>query len=314
LWLVSYLGGEFRRLTNDVSQYIGLSLTAGGDELVTMRAEALFSIWTSDASAARWTETVAQTPVKGPIGFGVAWLGDDLLFPSSASGAWAVERWRASTRATDVVAPAGGFPQASRDGSTIVYGDLDAFQWRKIDADGRTEAIPLENHYIEYRLTPDGRQLAYVESIAGGPVTVRLRSIDGTGAPRDVTADRVAPGRAHVSPDGRWIAYPSFDDRNEPVVAVCDLETCSSKRTLPFGLHWTPDSRGLAYVDPRTSSDIWIQPIDGGPPRQLTRFPPDGRRIIDFAWSADGQRLAVARYSTTNNIVLFRGLKPPAEK
>ena len=70
-----------------------------------------------------------------------------------------------------------------------------------------------------------------------------------------------------------------------------------------------PDSKGFAYIDPRTRSDIWVQPIDGGQPRQLTRFPADRQEIWDFAWSADGKRLAVARGSIKNNILLMKGLR-----
>ena len=114
LWLLSYPKGEFSRLTNDPNQYVGLSLTADRSRLVTARSEASFSIWTSDASATKWTQTVPTTPQKGPIGFDVAWLGDDLIFPSMASGSWTLERWRASTRTTETLAPAGGLPQVSR--------------------------------------------------------------------------------------------------------------------------------------------------------------------------------------------------------
>ena len=71
-----------------------------------------------------------------------------------------------------------------------------------------------------------------------------------------------------------------------------------------------PDSKGLAYVDTRTQSDLWSQPLDGSGARQLTRFEPDGRQIWDFSFSANG-RLAVARASVSTNIVLFRGLRPP---
>ena len=90
LWLLSHPQGEFSRLTNDLNQYIGVSLTATRNELVTARSEASFSIWTSDATAAQWTEIVSTRPVKGPIGLGVRWLGDDLIFPiaSAALGYW----------------------------------------------------------------------------------------------------------------------------------------------------------------------------------------------------------------------------------
>jgi hypothetical protein len=48
--------------------------------------------------------------------------------------------------------------------------------------------------------------------------------------------------------------------------------------------------------------------LDGKPPRQLTHFT-DDRQIADAAWSHDGTRLAIARTTTTADIVLFRGLK-----
>jgi hypothetical protein len=138
-----------------------------------------------------------------------------------------------------------------------------------------------------------------------------MRPIDGVGEARAITTDRVRPGGvALVSPDGRSIAYPSFDDQNRPAIKVCDVEACASKRTFPFALAmWTPDSRGLAYLDPRLS-DVWIQPIDGGTPRQLTHFPEDGQQIWGGAFAADG-RLAIGRAAIKNNIVLFRGLKGP---
>src|SRR6185436_5139066 len=131
---------------------------------------------------------------------------------------------------------------------------------------------------------------------------------------REVTADRVRFGPAEVSPDGRWIAFPSFDDRKQPAIAICDLEACSSLRTVAASgiWRWMPDGQALAYVDLRTQSDLWAQPLDGSPPRQLTHFPADGQQIWDFDWSADGKRLAVARARITSDIVLFRGLQPPA--
>lgn len=312
LWLLSYPQREFSRLTNDLSQYVGVSLTANRSELVTARSEASFSIWTSDATAARWTETVSTRPVKGPIGLGVRWLGDDLIFPSSASGAWALERWRASTRTTEILAPSAGAPQVSRDGSTIVFFDYDAGELWKMDADGRNKVLVGRGN-ANHRITPDGRQITFIDTAAGSPPAVRIRPIDGAGEAREITADRVRQGGALVSPDGQWIAYAAFDDQNRPATAVCDLATCASKRTFSLGSVWTPDSQGLAYVDPRTRSDLWVQPLDGGPPRQLTHFPADGKMIQDFAWSGDGQRLAVARFSLTNNIVLFRGLKTHAQ-
>src|SRR5439155_24402705 len=93
-------------------------------------------------------------------------------------------------------------------------------------------------------------------------------------------------------------------------IVICDLASCASRRTLadwPTGrLRWTPDGRAIAYID-TARSNLWAQPIDGGMPRQLTHF--TDHPVLDFAWSRDGRRLAVSRSTTTNDIVLFRGLK-----
>jgi len=107
------------------------------------------------------------------------------------------------------------------------------------------------------------------------------------------------------------LAFMSIDESRRPVIAVCDLSNCSTRRTLPLprrpaALQWTPDGRGLAYA---TLSNIWVQPLGGGPASQLTHFPDDDRRIQDFEWSADGRRLAFSRSRTTWGLVLFRGLE-----
>jgi hypothetical protein len=51
-----------------------------------------------------------------------------------------------------------------------------------------------------------------------------------------------------------------------------------------------------------------VQPLDGSAPSQFTRFS-DGRSTLDFAWSHDGERRAIARGTYATDIMLFRGLR-----
>ena len=74
----------------------------------------------------------------------------------------------------------------------------------------------------------------------------------------------------------------------------------------PTALQWTPDGRGVAHA---MGSNIWVQPVDGSAPYQLTKFPEDALRIEDFEWSPDGKRLAFSRSKTAWDIVLFRGVR-----
>ena len=72
-------------------------------------------------------------------------------------------------------------------------------------------------------------------------------------------------------------------------------------------LRWTPDGRGLTYAD-ATNTNLWVQPIDGGAPHQLTAFT-DNKQIANFAWSPDGKQLGIVRAVTTSDIVLLKGVR-----
>jgi Tol biopolymer transport system component len=69
-------------------------------------------------------------------------------------------------------------------------------------------------------------------------------------------------------------------------------------------LDWSADGRAVLYVDTRGRvSNIWSQPIDGGPPKQLTNFKSELIFVFDF--SRDGKQLAVSRGSVSNDVVLI---------
>ena len=93
---------------------------------------------------------------------------------------------------------------------------------------------------------------------------------------------------------------------------ICELPACTVRRTLAAPrralgrIRWTPDGQGLAFKDP-TNVNIMVQPFDGRPAYPLTHF--SSGDVLDFAWSPDGGHLAIVRATTTNDIVLFKGLQ-----
>jgi Tol biopolymer transport system component len=77
-------------------------------------------------------------------------------------------------------------------------------------------------------------------------------------------------------------------------------------RTPP--VRWLPDGRAFSYVRTRGGvSNIWLQPIDGGEPRQLTDFKSDV--IFSFDWSRDGKQLACSRGTEDRDVILINNFR-----
>jgi Tol biopolymer transport system component len=118
-----------------------------------------------------------------------------------------------------------------------------------------------------------------------------------------------------VSPDGRHLAFFSNDQQGGTAwhIEVYDLQTLVQKARIgpvdvanPFlNLRWTPDSRELSYVSNADgASNIWQHSLDGGAPRQITRF--KDADILSFSWSADGSQVVCVRNTKAYIPLLFR--------
>jgi tricorn protease len=70
-------------------------------------------------------------------------------------------------------------------------------------------------------------------------------------------------------------------------------------------MRFHPFSRAFGYVDwSGEVANIWLQDIDGGPPRQITHFDNDRGDIYAFDWSPDGKWLAVLYGEPRTDVVI----------
>jgi Tol biopolymer transport system component len=185
--------------------------------------------------------------------------------------------------------------------------------WR-VDRDGR-HPIELAKGTVNFPMsTPDGQQVVF-SSPTGGPQSLWRVPMAGGPPPQLVKASVSIYGYSDVSPDGRSIAM-LYDG----TWVICNFPDCTDRKPISFraGIpneRWMPDGRGICYVDrgtdPGLTPNVFVQPIDGSAPRQLTHFT-DRKAIGQYAWSRDGRRLAMSRAAFSSDIVLFRGLKSQA--
>ena len=307
LWVLSYPDGTWSRLTNDLSNYASFGLSGDRQSLAAARWDYQVGIWGLEGSSSEATQLVAPTPF---VGVDLGWAKDRLLYAvlSPADNRPTVWARGPNQPAPEELIANASSPESLADGQ-IVFTRVENGRraiWRA-DEVGRNpvEVGPTASERIT--LTPDAQQVIHVTNDSGTQ-SLWVRPLHG-GKPRQLA--NVFAYYPTMSRDGKSIAFVSVNEQNRAVISVCQMPDCSARRTFgatrsPAALQWTPDGRGVAHA---IGSNIWVQPIDGSAPSQLTKFPEDTLRIEDFEWSPDGTRLAFSRSKTAWDIVLFRGVR-----
>ena len=317
LWYASYPSGQAQRITNDSNDYISISLTANSKELVAIQQNRQKAIWVApngDANQARQVASaVGQT-------YGLAWTPDArIIYSTMASGKldlWSIRS--DGTGKTQLTLNAGSnyHPSVSPDGRYIVFASnrTGTFNIWRMDADG-SNPKQLTNSGSDFRpdSSPDGHWIVYQRGeFASGKPTLWKVSVDGGESVQLTDVNSSVPA---ISPDGKLIACRFWDERdNSKKVAIIPFSGGGPVRTLGIAIHpwqrvrWTPDGSALTYVDVRGGiSNLWKQPLDGGPPSQLTFFKSD--QIFSYDWSHDGKQLACERGLETTDVVSISSYK-----
>jgi Tol biopolymer transport system component/DNA-binding winged helix-turn-helix (wHTH) protein len=310
LWRLSYPGTEANKVISDLNNYADLSLTADSRMMAVVRADRVVNIWVApdgDASRAKLitTGTGREDGVRG-----LTWTHDGRIVYRSMSGEapqiWIMGADGTGAKQLSVDGSEHFDPAVAPDGHAIIWSSSATGQrniWRMgLDGSNPTQITHGSNKWFP-QYTPDGKWLVYM---SGHLVKVPARG----GAPVRLTnGDSSQPA---ISPDGKWIAYNRLDEASgqwQIAVMPMDVEAAPRIFDVPSpnryrALRWTPDGHSIAYpVSVGNVSNIWGQPLDGGPPRQLTNF--KDQIIFDFAWSRDGQQLALSRGIVNSDIVLI---------
>jgi Tol biopolymer transport system component len=158
---------------------------------------------------------------------------------------------------------------------------------------------------VDSSISHDGKWVAYGSaSTVPGPTLWKV-PIDG-GEP--VSLNQANCYMPHFSPDDKLISCVE-DQKVVHIISAADGSPVRSFETLPsstlnFGARWTPDGRSIVYIVTRNGvSNLWIQPMDGSPPKPLTDF--TSGSIYHFAYSLDGTRLFIARGQQIRDAILI---------
>ncbi|HJR06190.1 MAG TPA: protein kinase [Pyrinomonadaceae bacterium] len=320
LWYVAYPGGQVRRITNDLNSYIGVSLSADSNSLVTIESETLSNIWIAPEADARRATRISSGSSEH---HGVAWTPDGkIVYASVASGnpdIWVMNPDGSNRKQLTVDGGVDRRPAVSPDGRYIFFSSnrTGKFNIWRMDADGGNLKQLTNGDDEQYpSCSPDGQWVVYQGFVSGVPKLWKVRADGG----ESVQLTDSYSNWPVVSPDGRRIAFGYREKPDAPwkhaVVGfaggaperVFDIPMLSIPTLFWQRVQWSPDGSQITYINNSGGvSDIWSQSQDGAPPKRLTDFKSD--QIFDFAWSRDGKQLACVRGSVTTDVILIKAFK-----
>jgi eukaryotic-like serine/threonine-protein kinase len=323
IWFQPYPKGQPFKISNDLNVYQSLSVAADGKSFVSTQAHPSSTIYVGDAPSVLndkidWKLAPVSTE---QVREGWAWTTSGKLVERDAGGHIFLTAADGSNGARVVQTDDFFWNLASCGGDLIVADKLSDENtpdiWRLNTATGEIKQITSGKNDENASCSPDGKWVVYTALNTKDNVAHIFKvPIDG-GTPVDLAHGNVSwPA---ISPDGTLVGYVRVDGqganaKSKFVIQKLEGGTLVKEIEAPAdngSLQWTPDGHALAYLHTVGSArHLYMQPLTGGSPVQLTHFDTEPSAVNAVAWSHDRKKIAVTRgrYADTD-VVMFSGFR-----
>jgi eukaryotic-like serine/threonine-protein kinase len=332
--LVPAASGPIQPITRDTNGYWTLTLSADGKSAATVQVRLSRSLDLLPGAGSPANASVEPLSQAGDVQ-SVAWTADGKLLVSDSQS---VRRINADggQQTTLVSDPNGWILDVAACGDRYdvlswgFHGGTNAVRIWRVNADG-SNPTQLSKGTFDTNPTcsPDGKWVYYA-----GPGAQWLKRVPVEGGEPETVPSSDVPNLygigvgVAISPDGKLLALDAdVNAPNHPEVAISELALVNldpssqsaprlldidsrvaggaSSNTFANTMNFTPDGKSVAYVVRDKGVDnIWVQPLDGKPGKQITNF--TSENIAQFRWSPDGKSLAVARNHQISDVVLLQ--------
>ena len=319
LWIVSYPGGETRRVTNDLSDYLSASVSADGNTIASAQENDSSSLWVGPGDAPDEARQITSGRMDGQLG--IAWTPDGrIVYVGNHAANWDLYVADANGENERQLSFEGRYhetPTVCNSGRTVVYAtNFDGLMhlWKLDLQSGAETKLTSGLGEMEPECESTGRWLLYVGQEESRNLHIFKMPVSG-GAPIQLDR-RVASGPAiAVTLDGRHVAFPTSGKDGTLLGAIAAVEAGTPEGEVPIDIKLEPDvtpvarsgpdSRSVVLPDIRTGTpNLWAFPLqEPGQAKQLTHY--TSGMIWNFRWSPDGKLVAIARGSNARDVVLF---------
>jgi eukaryotic-like serine/threonine-protein kinase len=309
--LISYPEKRLNPVTRDTNNYSALSVASNGEVLATVLSE---PHWNLSVMAAGPGGSEARDIDPADAFTNFTWTHDGRLIDDKDS----MLRWvNPESGIKGVVATeqdsASYDPSACSDGRYLVFenshrtGKGARNIWRVDSGGGNLKQISNGKNDAFPVCSPDAKWVYYLDGGTGHMMRVPIEG----GEAQKVT-DLPVLQFFDISPDGGAVVFATIDHANGHELNLALVTTDTGKvRELKFEretaglIRFTRDGKGVVYAVRENGIDnLWQQPLDGSPGKQLTSF--KSEHIFDFHWSSDGSKLALVRGHDDSDVVLMR--------
>jgi Tol biopolymer transport system component len=314
IWRLSLADNRIQPLTDADNAFEEVTLSQTGNLIVTNRTYEVSDIWSENLSGTQKRLTTQGN--DGADGLTVSPTGQVIFTEGEyeQSFIWSIDMDGGNRK--QLTKNNGFLPAASRDGRFIAYVSTESGThhiWL-MSVDGQNNrqlTIGDGENYPSF--SPDGNWVVYTVL---GKERNTLWKISTTGNEKPVQITQKGfTIKPQVSPDGTMIACTYRKNESEPwKIVVLPIDGGTPLKTLELPapryqmIRWTPDSAALIFLDKKNGiQNLWQQPLDGSPAKQITNFSED--QILHQDITADGKELILSRGGRRRDIALIKNYK-----
>ena len=309
--IVSYPRLQFRQVTADTNDYSSLSVSSDGSTIASVMRQPSRDVYVSTGAKPDFSD--AKQLSSGELLWSVSWSGDNKLLAEQDATIKAMGLDGAGNSLPTEKDTSAQNPHGCGDSLVVFTRAIAKMGTRNlwvssVDGTGLRQ-LTTGNFEDRAACSPDGKWVFYVDATHFAYMKVPL-----SGGKPEPWLNASAESRASfdVTRDGKMAVLGSYDFKvRKPTIFLFSLETGQMIKNFEYDsrhegvLRFSPDGKGFVYpIRDKGVDNLYLQPLDGGPGRQLTNF--TSLKIYSYQWSPDGKQLALVRGDSPSDLVLIK--------
>ncbi len=309
--IVSYPRLQFRQVTADTNDYSSLSVSSDGSTIASVMRQPSRDVYVSTGAKPDFSD--AKQVSSGELLWSVSWSGDNKLLAEQDATIKAMGLDGAGNSLPTEKDTSAQNPHGCGDSLVVFTRAIAKMGTRNlwvssVDGTGLRQ-LTTGNFEDRAACSPDGKWVFYVDATHFAYMKVPL-----SGGKPEPWLNASAESRASfdVTRDGKMAVLGSYDFKvRKPTIFLFSLETGQMIKNFEYDsrhegvLRFSPDGKGFVYpIRDKGVDNLYLQPLDGGPGRQLTNF--TSLKIYSYQWSPDGKQLALVRGDSPSDLVLIK--------